>query len=133
MKLHRLIAALIASALAGLLSVALTPDTDLVTVGIGGNDFGVFGRIIETCPAVRDEDPTGAPCKERFTVDGVDTLKADIAKTQLRIAEVAQGIKQRAPSATVVLVGYAEQDLQVPLGQHALVVGERGEPFVLSP
>jgi lysophospholipase L1-like esterase len=85
---------------------ALTPDTDLVTVGIGGNDFGVFGRIIDTCPAVRAEDPTGAPCKKKFTVDGVDTLKADIAKTRLRITEVAQGIKQRAPSATVVLIGY---------------------------
>src|SRR5437879_1488004 len=32
---------------------ALTKDTDLVTIGIGGNDFGVFGSLINTCPALR--------------------------------------------------------------------------------
>ncbi|GAB2585327.1 SGNH/GDSL hydrolase family protein [Kribbella endophytica] len=85
---------------------ALTADTDLVTLGIGGNDFGVFGRIIDTCPKLRDSDAKGAPCKQHFTVDGVDTLKADIAKTQVRITDVAKAIKVKAPKATVVLVGY---------------------------
>lgn len=85
---------------------ALTPRTDLVTVGIGGNDFGVFGSIIGTCPGLRASDPTGAPCKAHFTVDGVDTLKAKIAQTQTRIATVVQGIKQRSPQATIMLVGY---------------------------
>ncbi|MEV6284702.1 SGNH/GDSL hydrolase family protein [Kribbella sp. NPDC051770] len=85
---------------------ALTKDTDLVTLGIGGNDFGVFGRIIDTCPKLRDSDSKGAPCKAHFTVDGVDTLKADIAKTQGRITEVAKAIKVKSPKATVVLIGY---------------------------
>ncbi|TWD83547.1 GDSL-like lipase/acylhydrolase family protein [Kribbella amoyensis] len=87
---------------------ALTPDTDLVTLGIGGNDFGVFGRIIDTCPKLRASDPTGSPCREKFTVNGVDTLKADLAKTQARIVDVANGIKARAPQATIVLVGYPQ-------------------------
>ena len=81
---------------------ALTPDTDLVTLGIGGNDFGVFGDIVGTCPGLRAGDPTGAPCKAHFTVDGVDTLKAKIAQTQTRIAIVVQGIKARSPQATVL-------------------------------
>lgn len=87
---------------------ALTPDTDLVTVGIGGNDFGVFGSIIDTCPGLRASDPAGAPCKAHFTVNGVDTLKAKIAQTQTqtRIAIVVQGIKARSPKATILLVGY---------------------------
>jgi len=85
---------------------ALTPTTDLVTVGIGGNDFGVFGSIVGTCPGLRASDPTGAPCKAHFTVDGVDTLAAKITQTQTRIATVVQGIKQRSPQATIVLVGY---------------------------
>jgi len=85
---------------------ALTPDTDLVTVGIGGNDFGVFGRVIATCPTLRASDAKGAPCKAHFTVDGVDTLKADIAKTQARLTEVAKTIKVKSPKATIVLVGY---------------------------
>ncbi|MFC9692665.1 SGNH/GDSL hydrolase family protein [Kribbella sp. NPDC056951] len=85
---------------------ALSPETDLVTVGIGGNDFGVFGSIISTCPGLRASDPTGAPCKAHFTVDGVDTLKAKITQTQTRIATVVQGIKQRSPQATILLIGY---------------------------
>ncbi len=85
---------------------ALRPDTDLVTLGIGGNDFGVFGDIIGTCPELRAGDPTGAPCKAHFTVDGVDTLKARIVQTQARITTVVQGIKQRSPLATIALIGY---------------------------
>ena len=85
---------------------ALTPDTDLVTLGIGGNDFGVFGDIVGTCPGLRASDPTGAPCQTHFTVDGVDTLKARVAQTQVRITAVVQGIKQRSPKATILLVGY---------------------------
>ncbi|MFF0340722.1 SGNH/GDSL hydrolase family protein [Kribbella sp. NPDC004875] len=85
---------------------ALTPDTDLVTVGIGGNDFGVFGSIIDTCPKLRSSDPTGAPCKAHFTVNGEDTLRAKIAQTQTRIAIVVQGIKARSPKAEILLLGY---------------------------
>ncbi|TDU86903.1 GDSL-like lipase/acylhydrolase family protein [Kribbella voronezhensis] len=85
---------------------ALTADTDLVTVGIGGNDFGVFGDITSTCPGLRASDPAGAPCKAHFTVDGKDALAGKIAQTQVRITEVVNGIKQRSPKATIVLVGY---------------------------
>ncbi|TDD59747.1 SGNH/GDSL hydrolase family protein [Kribbella antibiotica] len=85
---------------------ALTSQTDLVTLGIGGNDFGVFGSIVGTCPGLRASDPAGAPCKEHFTVDGVDTLKANLVKTEARIKTVVQGIKQRSPHAKIVLVGY---------------------------
>jgi lysophospholipase L1-like esterase len=85
---------------------ALTPDTDLVTLGIGGNDFGVFGDIVGTCPGLRASDPTGSPCRAHFTVDGVDTLVARITQTQARIATVVQGIKQRSPQATILLIGY---------------------------
>ncbi|MFG1908083.1 SGNH/GDSL hydrolase family protein [Kribbella sp. NPDC048928] len=85
---------------------ALTPDTDLVTLGIGGNDFGVFGDIIGTCPGLRASDPAGAPCKAHFTVNGVDTLQQKIEQTQTRIAIVVQGIRARSPQAKIVLVGY---------------------------
>jgi lysophospholipase L1-like esterase len=85
---------------------ALTADTDLVTVGIGGNDFGVFGDITGTCPGLRASDPAGAPCKQHFTVDGKDTLADKLAQTQVRITDLVSGIKQRSPKATIVLVGY---------------------------
>ena len=85
---------------------ALTADTDLVTLGIGGNDFSVFGDIVGTCPGLRDNDPAGAPCKQHFTVDGKDTLADKIAQTQVRITDVVNGIRQRSPKATIALIGY---------------------------
>jgi hypothetical protein len=43
---------------------ALTPTADLVTVGIGGNDYGLFGSMLETCPKAAEERPDAkAPCK----------------------------------------------------------------------
>ncbi|MFC0431145.1 SGNH/GDSL hydrolase family protein [Kutzneria buriramensis] len=85
---------------------ALRADTDLVTVGIGGNDDGVFGNVVGTCPGLRASDPTGAPCKAHFTVNGQDTLLASIAATQGRVTAVVQGIHQRSPHARVLVIGY---------------------------
>ncbi|EIE98274.1 SGNH/GDSL hydrolase family protein [Saccharomonospora glauca] len=85
---------------------ALRPDTELVTIGIGGNNYGVFGSVISTCPGLRDTDPTGSPCREHFTVDGVDTLKAAIAETQQDVEAVLDGVRQRSPEATILLIGY---------------------------
>ncbi|MGH4000707.1 MAG: GDSL-type esterase/lipase family protein, partial [Pseudonocardiaceae bacterium] len=54
---------------------AVTLDTDLVTLGMGGNDYGVFGSVTG-CGDYRELDPTGAPCRDHYTVNGVDTLSA---------------------------------------------------------
>ncbi|QUQ71573.1 SGNH/GDSL hydrolase family protein [Kutzneria sp. CA-103260] len=85
---------------------ALRANTDLVTVGIGGNDDSVFGTVVGTCPGLRASDPHGAPCKAHFTVNGQDTLLADIADTQTKVTAVAQGIHQRSPHAKVLVIGY---------------------------
>lgn len=85
---------------------ALTPDTDLVTLGIGGNDSGVFGTLTGTCPELRASDPTGNPCQQQFTVDGVDTIKAELAQTRDDIAAVLTEIHARAPQANVLVIGY---------------------------
>jgi len=85
---------------------ALRADTDLVTVGIGGNDDGVFGNVVGTCPGLRDSDPHGAPCKAHFTVNGQDTLLASIAATQGKVTAVVQGIHQRSSHAKVLVIGY---------------------------
>ncbi|MEV4310776.1 SGNH/GDSL hydrolase family protein [Actinocrispum sp. NPDC049592] len=84
----------------------LRADTDLVTIGIGGNDFGVFGQLTGTCPGLRSSDPTGSPCKNQFVVNGVDTMKEKVAMTGGRVREVLAGVHQRSPQAKVVLVGY---------------------------
>jgi hypothetical protein len=85
---------------------ALGVRTDLVTLGIGGNDYGVFGQAVGTCPGLRASDPTGNPCQRHFTVNGVDTLKAALAGTQANITTVLRGIHYYAPHATVLAIGY---------------------------
>ncbi|AKU15604.1 SGNH/GDSL hydrolase family protein [Luteipulveratus mongoliensis] len=85
---------------------ALKSDTDLVTLGMGGNDYSVFGSLVGTCPGLRDSDPTGAPCQAHFTVNGVDTLKASLVKTEKNLEGNIDTIHKRSPKATVVLVGY---------------------------
>ncbi|WP_084628387.1 SGNH/GDSL hydrolase family protein [Amycolatopsis nigrescens] len=85
---------------------ALTPETDLVTVGIGGNDSGVFGELVGTCPELTAENPVGSPCRDLYTVDGVDTMKQRLTLTRARVTEVLRGIHERSPAAKVLLVGY---------------------------
>lgn len=85
---------------------ALDDEIDLVTIGIGGNDFGVFGELLDVCPALRADDPTGAPCAEHFNQDGVDVMLERIARTEKRVEDVLVGITERAPDADVYVVGY---------------------------
>ena len=84
----------------------LTADTDLVTIGIGGNDFGVFGSLIQGCPGLRKGDPTGSPCRDYFSGGGRDELLARATRVQGRVAGVLRQIETRAPDATVVVVDY---------------------------
>ncbi|HEX8866828.1 MAG TPA: SGNH/GDSL hydrolase family protein, partial [Lentzea sp.] len=80
---------------------ALKPDTDLVTVSIGGNDIG-FGEIIQTCASRGLLDPGGAPCKALYGAE----LAQRVDATAPKVAEVLKGIKQRSPKAKIVVVGY---------------------------
>jgi lysophospholipase L1-like esterase len=85
---------------------AVTSDTDLVTIGIGGNDEGVFARLIGECPRLRADDPTGAPCQARMSAGGGDELLTALGRTSRRIEALAEQVHQRAPEAEVLLVGY---------------------------
>lgn len=86
---------------------ALTPETDLVTLGIGGNDFGLFGGLIDNCARLAEEQPEAeAPCKDFFTVDGVDTKIADARAIRANIEEALDTIQERSPDARVVVVNY---------------------------
>ncbi len=85
---------------------ALTPTTDLVTLGIGGNDYGLFGSMISDCEEVAASDPKGAPCRDKYTVDGVDTKKRDARRIEARVARVVREITAAAPEADVFVLGY---------------------------
>jgi len=87
---------------------ALSDDTDLVTVSIGGNDFSVFGTLVTYCPTLRASDPTGSPCRDAMRQDGHDVLLADLAQTSDRVQAVVRRVHQLAPHARVLVVGYPE-------------------------
>lgn len=87
---------------------AVTADTDIVTLGIGGNDFNLFARLVAQCSFLRGEDPTGAPCRTSMNESGKDTLLKIIAVTRRRVADVVRQVQQHAPQAQVLLVGYPQ-------------------------
>lgn len=83
---------------------ALTPETDLVTVGLGGNDEDLFLTLVGTCTSVSG-DLDGSPCTERLGQRGVD-LDESVAQVQENLVTALGTVRERAPDATVVLVGY---------------------------
>ncbi len=83
---------------------ALTADTRLVTVGIGGNDVG-FSSIATDC---LNASPFGTPCKDKFVKNGVDTLAQRMIDNGPKVGAVLRGIKQRSPLAKIFLVGYPD-------------------------
>jgi lysophospholipase L1-like esterase len=87
---------------------ALTEDTDLVTLGIGGNDFNLFGTLVGTCAQLRSSDPTGSPCSDRYSDGASDELTQQLDDIRSHVAATVAGIRTRAPKAKVVVVGYPQ-------------------------
>lgn len=84
---------------------AVGPRTDLVTLGIGGNDFDLFHTLVATCSQLRAENPAGSPCTDTLEDRGVD-LVATTERISNRVATAVREVQERAPSAEVLLVGY---------------------------
>jgi lysophospholipase L1-like esterase len=83
---------------------ALDPQVDLVTLGIGGNDIG-FGEIMLTCAIYSLLLPVTAPCRDYYNRSG-DELGHRIEATGPKVAAVLAGIRERAPAARILVVGY---------------------------
>ncbi len=88
---------------------AVNADTDVVTLGIGGNDFDLFGNLMGYCTALRDQDPKGSPCREAAQQPGVGDVYLDVLP-QIRdhVARAVREIRRRAPDAQVLVVGYPQ-------------------------
>ncbi|WP_035850535.1 SGNH/GDSL hydrolase family protein [Kitasatospora azatica] len=104
---------------------ALSPNTRLVTLGVGGNDLGGsslgIGEVIATCIGGAVVNPAGTPCKDVYEHGhwawewssfswqweyGEDTLVDRINSAAPRLADALQQIHARSPQAKVLLVGY---------------------------
>ncbi|WP_405975710.1 SGNH/GDSL hydrolase family protein [Streptomyces sp. NBC_00988] len=86
---------------------ALTSDTGLVTLTIGGNDAG-FAGIVVTCVVLSFSDPTGAPCEKNYNSGGTDQILQKLDEIAPKVGAVIQGIHQRSPHARVAVVGYPD-------------------------
>jgi lysophospholipase L1-like esterase len=83
----------------------LTRSTDLVTVGLGYNDFGFFEGLVLGCASVAASDPEGHPCEDANA--GRDQW--DVARSIGDSVEVTlDAVRDRSPDARVLLVGYPQ-------------------------
>ena len=81
---------------------AIKRRTRVVTVGIGGNDFGLYSSLLLTCPDLSKPGVSGAPCRDRLGAAIAPRIPAIGAKVGATLAAVAR----KAPKAEVLLVGY---------------------------
>ncbi|WP_298754570.1 SGNH/GDSL hydrolase family protein [uncultured Nocardioides sp.] len=104
---------------------AVTEDTSLVTLSIGGNDFGLFSALVGGCAQLAQTDPDGSPCADVGAGEATEVL----AKIEQRVASVVEGIRDRAPDARILVVGYPQI---VPQGKEtcdALPIAAGDLPF----
>ena len=87
---------------------AVKPGVDLVTVGTGGNDQQVFAQLTRRCPELRRRDPDGSPCRDHMRSGGKDALLSALAATRTRVTELVGEIRELAPDALVLVVGYPQ-------------------------
>ena len=95
---------------------ALSADTALVTLGIGGNDID-FTAILTRCveldaPAtlidlIHGSAADAAPCRASYTVGG-DQIREKIQTASAQLAAALNRIRQLSPHAHVYVVGYPE-------------------------
>lgn len=105
---------------------ALRPDTDVVTLQIGGNDIG-FGGIATTCA---EAAVARASCKDAVA-EGKPFDR--IAATAPKIARVLEEIHVRSPGADIHVLGYSGIFLIGPTAScPAMGVGEEDARYLRS-
>jgi lysophospholipase L1-like esterase len=83
---------------------ALSPETQLVTMTIGGNDSNVFIETILACGAAGLSTlGQGSPCKDRYGSSFEETIKTS---TYPALVRALGAVEERAPQARVAILGY---------------------------
>ncbi len=89
----------------------LTKNTDLVTVGIGGNDAGIASAAMDCLNLLPNlglglPAPLGGSCKEKLTAGGKDQLTAQILAAEPKVVAAFKAIHKRSPKARILAVNY---------------------------
>ncbi|SOC49703.1 Lysophospholipase L1 [Blastococcus aggregatus] len=83
---------------------AVTADTQVVTMTIGGNDSGVFIDSIIRCGiAGASTLGTGSPCKDQYGSSFQDTITTT---TYPALVQVLKAVRAKAPRAEIAILGY---------------------------
>ena len=83
---------------------AVKPNTQLVTMTIGGNDSGVFINSILQCGAAGlSTAGQGSPCKDRYGSSFEDTIRNT---TYPSLVRTLKAVKAKAPHAKVAILSY---------------------------
>ncbi len=104
----------------------LTKRTDLVTIGIGGNDAGVAAAAFDCLsvlpfeipgatllpslpdlplPLIGSRLPIGG-CETYYTQGGVDRIAQAIKHSRPKVVRAIKDVKKRSPRARIILVNY---------------------------
>ncbi|MEV8349982.1 SGNH/GDSL hydrolase family protein [Streptomyces niveus] len=83
---------------------ALGDETDIVTVGVGGNSLP-FGGVLLKC---LEQGVAGKSCREYYTnpPEGEESIQEKLARVQDEYIEMLARVHQAAPNAKVITVGY---------------------------
>ena len=82
---------------------ALTPDTKLVTITIGGNDLGYIGGLsAASCAGLQKETGVDGNCSPPAALPAELTFN----NLALRMDAIAKEVRRRAPEAQLVFVDY---------------------------
>jgi len=82
---------------------ALNDKTALVTVSIGGNDYGIYTSLMLTCMRTSKPTDPGAPCRTALS----SKLAGETSSLAARVGKVLDAVTKRAPKAKVLVITYA--------------------------
>jgi hypothetical protein len=85
---------------------ALSESTQVVTIGMGGNDHGLFSTLLNGCTQIDviEGSTAKAPCKEHYEALVQEIFALDKPAEEASLVH----IKELAPHAKVFIVGYPE-------------------------
>jgi lysophospholipase L1-like esterase len=112
---------------------AVTKETKLVTMTIGGNDGGAFSGILNACvsASLTSGSIFGNPCQQKYGSTFNDIV-AD--QTYPNLVNALTAVHKKAPSATVVILGYPRvlPDTGVPACYPSMPISMGDVPYVVD-
>jgi hypothetical protein len=83
---------------------AVTADTDVVTMGMGGNDVGFVGVATDCIRLL--VAPLQPGCTPAGAGTAADPVTQKIQRTEAELGQAIEAIRARAPHAAIFIVGY---------------------------